>query len=98
MIMQRRLVLSVCVTLSMLAGSAWADTLLLDSISTSPANDAQGVPRPTRGMSMDAVKSRFGEPSQIHARVGDPPITRWDYADYSVYFEYRHVLTSVVHH
>ena len=95
--MQRRLVLSVSIMFSMLAGSVWADTLLLDSIATSPANNTRGIPRPTRGMSMEAVKSRFGEPAQIHPQVGDPPITRWDYADYSVYFEYRRVLTSVVH-
>jgi hypothetical protein len=28
--------------------------------------------------------------------VGEPPITRWDYGSYSVYFEYDVVLFSVL--
>jgi hypothetical protein len=95
--MQRGLTLTLGAVLFMLSGSVCADTLLLDSIEAAPANNAQGIPRPSRGMSMETVKNRFGEPSQIHPQVGTPPITRWDYADYSVFFEYRHVLTSVVH-
>jgi hypothetical protein len=83
--------------LILLFGIAHSDVLLLDSIADTPANNAQGIPRPTRGMSMQTVKSRFGEPSQVHPRIGNPPITRWDYPDYSVFFEYQHVLTSVVH-
>jgi len=95
--MRRDFIISLGAFLLILSGSLGADTLLLDSISASPAIDAQGIPRPTRGMSMETVKSRFGEPSKLYPQVGDPPITRWDYADYSVFFEYRHVLTSVVH-
>jgi hypothetical protein len=81
----------------LLASGLCADTLLIEAIADSPANDAQGVPRPDRGMSMEGVTARFGEPSRVHPAVGNPPITRWDYADYSVFFEYRHVLTSVIH-
>jgi hypothetical protein len=29
--------------------------------------------------------------------VGDPPITRWDYDGWSVYFEYDLVLFTVLH-
>jgi len=96
--MQRGLILSFSLILVMFSGSVDADTLLLETIAESPANTAQGIPRPTRGMSMDSVQSRYGRPAKIHAPIGDPPITRWDYADYSVFFEYRQVLTSVVHH
>ena len=95
--MRRRLIHSLGAVLVLLTGTLWADALLLDSMAQTPTNNAQGIPRPTRGMSMDRVKSRFGQPAKIHPQVGDPPITRWDYADYSVFFEYRHVLTSVVH-
>ena len=40
--------------------------------------------RPRAGMSMTAVESTYGAPSQRHAAVGgsvveQPPITRWDY-------------------
>lgn len=33
-----------------------------------------------------------------HLAVGQPPITRWDYRSFSVYFEYDHVINSVLHH
>lgn len=52
---------------------------------------------PTRGMSMKAVEARFGAPKQRHAAVGKPPITRWDYDGFSVYFEKQLVLHAVVH-
>lgn len=51
---------------------------------------------PTRGMSMSAVRNAFGPPRQEHAAVGEPPITRWDYDGYSVFFEHDKVLHSVV--
>jgi hypothetical protein len=51
--------------------------------------------RPTRGMSQQRVLERFGEPRARHAAVGDPPISRWDYDDFSVYFEHSHVLHAV---
>lgn len=53
-------------------------------------------PTPTRGMDMDKVRAEFGEPAREHPAVGDPPITRWDYDRYSVFFEYDKVLHSVV--
>lgn len=74
-----------------------ADVLLIDAIHDAPVNSAEGVLRPERGMRMDQVKQRYGVPSVEHSKVGEPPITRWDYPDYSVFFEYKTVLTSVVH-
>jgi hypothetical protein len=83
--------------LLLIFGTAQSDVLLLDSIAALPANTEQGIPRPTRGMSMHTVESRFGAPAKVHPRIGDPPISRWDYPDYSVFFEYQHVLTAVIH-
>lgn len=83
--------------LVMASTTAFADVLLIDSISQGPVNSEEGISRPTRGVAMEQVKQRYGEPSIAHPRVGDPPITRWEYPNYSVFFEYRHVLTSVVH-
>ena len=48
-------------------------------------------------MNMDTVKQRFGEPAQSFAAVGEPPITRWDYDAYSVFFEHELVLSTVIH-
>jgi hypothetical protein len=45
---------------------------------------------------MERVESAFGAPTNRHAAVGDPPITRWDYPGFAVYFEYQHVIHSVV--
>jgi hypothetical protein len=50
---------------------------------------------PRRGMSMDKVKNELGEPLTISDAVGDPPITRWNYADRIVYFEYTRVIDVV---
>lgn len=51
---------------------------------------------PVRGMSKAEVIAVFGPPVQRHEPVGEPPITRWDYRQFSVFFEYDTVLHSVV--
>ncbi|WPC03654.1 phosphodiesterase [Pseudomonas sp. MBLB4123] len=53
---------------------------------------------PQRGDSQRAVLERFGLADEEHAPVGQPPISRWDYREFSVYFEYDHVINSVRHH
>jgi hypothetical protein len=81
--------------LLVLTSVGYADTLLLDGIDA----DAQTASmRPKAGMSMDAVEARYGTPSQRHAAVGEPPITRWDYPDFSVYFERQLVIHAVARH
>ncbi len=52
---------------------------------------------PERGQSQSSVRGQHGEPAQRHPTVGDPPITRWDYDDFSVVFEGEYVLHSIVH-
>lgn len=54
------------------------------------------VPHPKRGMSMAEVQKHFGDPRERHPTVGTPPITRWDYADFAVFFEKDLVIDSVV--
>ena len=71
-------------------GTAGADTLRMDGAS---AFEADG--RPTRGMSQASVESRYGAPATVKAPVGDPPITRWEYPDFVVYFEYDKVIHAV---
>ena len=80
--------------------------LLLALLATGPAlaetlavptdNPAAAVERPNRGSTMSAVQSRFGEPVTRHAAVGQPPITRWDYPRFAVYFENDRVLHAVI--
>lgn len=50
---------------------------------------------PGRGSSMTQVEKHFGAPRQKLAPVGEPPITRWIYSDYTVYFEHEYVIHSV---
>lgn len=61
------------------------------------ADDTGGVERPDRGMDMKAVRARFGDPQEVRPAVGDPPISRWVYDGYTVYFEHRYVIHSVPH-
>ena len=77
--------------------SAHADVLLLESIEAAPPNSSSGVMRPTRGTSMSQVKAKYGEPEAVKGPVGKPPITRWLYPDYTVYFENQNVIEVVVH-
>lgn len=54
------------------------------------------VKMPVRGMTMKQVEKRFGIPQKKLPAVGDPPITRWVYKDYTVYFEYQYVIHAVL--
>jgi hypothetical protein len=75
------------------AGSlACAETIAVDdqvAVRESP------IARPQRGASMKSVESQFGAPATRHPAVGKPPITRWDYPGFSVFFEYQHVVHAV---
>jgi hypothetical protein len=66
-----------------------ADTLLIK-------RTEQTGSMPRRGASMAQIETQFGAPAKKHAAIGRPPITRWDYPGFSVYFEYKHVIDSVV--
>lgn len=50
---------------------------------------------PANSMTMSVVRDSFGEPEQILNGVGVPPITRWQYPEYVVYFENDQVITAV---
>ncbi len=71
---------------------AQADVLLLDGIDAASVADGE---RPARGTSMDRVEARFGVPVSRDGAVGEPPISRWEYADFVVYFEHQHVIHAV---
>jgi hypothetical protein len=76
-----------------LAGSAQADMIPTDN--GIAVKDA-GVATPTRGMTMEQVASQFGKPENKVPAVGNPPISRWEYPGFVVYFERDHVIHSVV--
>ncbi len=72
-------------------GNAGAQNLEMEG--TSPV--ASGM-TPTRGMTAASVESKFGTPDTKVAPVGDPPISRWEYANFVVFFEYDRVIHAVV--
>ena len=50
---------------------------------------------PARGMTMDKVQNELGRPLEITPSIGEPPITRWTYADRVVFFEHALVIHVV---
>lgn len=70
---------------------AAADVLLIEEV-----RQAGSMQLPANGMSKADVRAKFGSPAQTHSPVGDPPITRWDYTHWSVYFEHDLVLSTVL--
>lgn len=75
------------------AGPLAADVLVVQdgAVEVRPAS----IELPKRGTSMAQVEAKFGTPRSRHAAIGQPPITRWDYDRFSVYFEYQHVVHAV---
>lgn len=84
--------LPALVLAALAASLAHGETIVVDGqVSVAPSS----VERPSRGVTMSGVESRFGAPANRHATVGQPPITRWDYAGFSVFFEHDRVIHSV---
>lgn len=54
------------------------------------------VQLPGRGMSMEMVQNRFGEALEKIPAVGEPPISKWRYQNFTVYFESEFVIHAVV--
>lgn len=88
----RKTLLAACILATGLGYStARAETL---QMADAPAAQTQ-TGAPSRGMSMAQVEARFGSPSEKVAPVGKPPITRWVYPGFTVYFE-RHLVIHAV--
>lgn len=56
------------------------------------------IAKPRRGQSKALVEKQYGEPVQRYAARGEPPISRWEYPGFIVYFEDGHVIHSVIKH
>ncbi len=50
---------------------------------------------PSRGLTMAQVEQRYGAPTNRIAAVGQPPISRWVYPAFVVYFEHNLVIHAV---
>lgn len=68
------------------------DVLLIEKVEERMMRDL-----PQNGLTKARVEQRYGAPNERRAPVGDPPITRWVYDDFNVFFEYDLVIESVLH-
>ena len=88
----RTLKISVAVLALGAVAPVVAETLAIDGqVTIKPVS----VETPQRGSSMDAVKAKFGEPSNTAGPVGNPAITKWFYPTFVVVFENDKVLHAV---
>ncbi len=74
-----------------LACTVQADVLLIERVDAKTGVDVR-----QKCATMEQVRARYGDPIGQRAAVGEPPITRWEYADFIVYFEYQHVINTVM--
>ncbi len=58
--------------------------------------DRDQLPQP--GMTMDQVYTNYGAAVKESPAVGEPPISKWSFSGFTVYFEHKTVLHVVVHH
>ncbi len=91
----RAIALSVCLAAIPLSSTAFAGN---SSSAAVPAH-------PTRGMTMKQVRQKFGSPRKMLAPTPPtalgplkPPIVRWIYPDFIVYFERDRVIHTVLTH
>ena len=75
------------------SGLAAAATVAVDNGIAVKESD---MATPTRGMTMNQVAAKFGAPVTKVPAIGKPPISRWEYPGFIVYFEADHVIHSVV--
>jgi hypothetical protein len=75
------------------SGLAAAATVAVDNGIAVKESD---MATPSRGMTMNQVAAKFGAPTSKVPAVGKPPISRWEYPGFIVYFEADHVIHSVV--
>jgi len=81
------------VGLTAFANPSRAEVVAVDSGIAVKESD---VATPSRGMTMNEVSTKFGTPTNKVPAVGRPPISRWEYPGFVVYFENDHVIHSVV--
>ena len=85
----KRVLIALACALSVAA--VQADTLLIER-----SKRAEAAALPRRGSLMTQVEAQFGAPTEKRDPVGEPPITRWIYPAFTVYFEHDHVVHAVL--
>ncbi|MFO1387776.1 hypothetical protein [Cellvibrio sp.] len=89
----KKMILSSALSLSLLGAAALADDV---KIPLGEQAGSQHIATPTTGLTKAQVKSQYGEPQKENPAKGKPPISSWDYGEFTVYFESDHVIHSVI--
>ena len=86
---------SLSLVIALSAMGLTATTAHSEVLQIPDAPQSFSVTLPGRGMSMTEVLEKFNEPLSKDPEVGEPPITRWNYPNYIVVFEYQYVIHSL---
>lgn len=92
---------TLLIGMSLAAVSLAAQADVLQMPEQAPVAAAAPAALPAKGSSKTEVLRQFGEPAVKHPAKGGgspkhPPITRWDYPGFSVFFEHSHVVDVVM--
>ena len=89
--MRKTVMAALGLALGLGLAQAHADELQM----TGPAGTPSRAGVPTRGATMAQVEQQYGAPSERIAAIGQPPIARWVYPSFVVYFEHSLVIHAV---
>jgi len=84
------------VGMAALALGAMSSVARADRVAIEAPTLGSSLERPPRGMDMTTVEQKFGAPDTRSRPVGNPPITRWFYSAFTVYFERNRVIHTVI--
>jgi hypothetical protein len=90
----RKLILSALASLVLAGPLVHAEELQMAKPPQSEAQQSEAN-RPARGMTMQKVEATFGAPASRVPAIGTPPISRWEYPGFVVFFENDHVIHTV---
>ena len=81
--------------LAIVAERAIAEEVAVPVGQQSAEIDRSGLP--TNGMSKNEVYTTYGAALKEYPAVGEPPISRWKFESFTVYFEHEKVVHAVAH-
>ena len=87
----------------LLATVAFAIAMTVSATAVQAQTEDSATHQSVHGLTQSQVIARFGEPEKrfaptpAHGEHPTPPIIRWDYADFSIYFENDTALHRVEH-
>jgi len=75
-----------------------SSSLVAEQLVIPLGNQGTNTDKPKLGQDEDQVQSLFGQPIKKYQAVGQPPISRWQYQGFVVYFESGTVIHAVLTH